>query len=116
MSEAEASVITESIEEAKKLIEADNSVLALEMICQDWMEAKGKAPERTNLEDHIAYLQEAYGCVITWRPATEEDDAVSEREEENVEVDENDDDLSTPPAVDSGDQDDDDVLAALGIE
>jgi hypothetical protein len=69
MGEAEANVITEALEEAKKLLEggdsAQQSVLALEMICQDWLEAKGAVPERTRLSDHLKYLERIYGVTLT---------------------------------------------------
>lgn len=65
MQEAEASVILEGIEEAKKLCETDDMAVALEMIVQDWMELKGASPERTSLEDHIQFLEKAYGVKIT---------------------------------------------------
>lgn len=67
MSESEANVITEAIEEAKKLIENDNSVVALEMICQDWLEAKGTQPEVTTITDHVDYLEKVYGVTITFK-------------------------------------------------
>jgi hypothetical protein len=67
MSEAEASVITDAIEVAKRLCGSDNAVVALEMVCQDWMEAKGQQPERAKLEDTVKYLEAVYGVAITWK-------------------------------------------------
>jgi len=67
MGEAEANVITQALEEAKKLIDGSNPVLALEMICQDWMEEKGTVPERTSMEDHISYLERVYGVKVTYK-------------------------------------------------
>lgn len=67
MSEAETRVIMEALEEAKKLTNSDSSVVALEMICQDWLESKGVAPQRTSLEDHVAWMQDAYGVDMTWK-------------------------------------------------
>ena len=69
MQEAEASVILEGIEEAKKLCETDDMAVALEMIVQDWMELKGASPERTSLEDHIQFLEKAYGVKVTFKAA-----------------------------------------------
>jgi hypothetical protein len=87
MSEAETRVVMEAVEEAKKMTQSDNTVVALEMICQDWLEAKGVAPERTTLEDHVAWLQTAYGVDITWKAKTvaEEEKAEEEKTEKVLE-------------------------------
>jgi hypothetical protein len=69
MGEAEANVITQAVEEAKKLVDSSNPTLALEMICQDWMAEKGSLPERTSLEDHIAYLEKVYSVKLTYKAA-----------------------------------------------
>jgi len=66
MSESEASVITDAIEVAKRLCETENAVVALEMICQDWLEEKGQQPERAGLDDHIEFLQKVYGVSISY--------------------------------------------------
>lgn len=65
MSEAEATIILEAIEEAKKLCNSDNIVVALEMICQDWLSDKGVQPERTTLERQIEYLERTYGVHLS---------------------------------------------------
>lgn len=72
LSEAEANIVTEALEEAKKLTETENVVVALEMICQDWLEAKGISPSRTNLEDRIKFMEAAYGVEITWKAKSAE--------------------------------------------
>jgi len=64
LNEDEASVILEAIKEAKKLTESDNDVVALEMICQDWMEDKGAVPEATSLEARITFMEKAYGVKL----------------------------------------------------
>lgn len=73
MSESEANIIMEAIEEAKKVTESDNAVVALEMICQDWMQEKGSSPERTTIEDIIGYVKEVYdvGLVIAGEEGTD---------------------------------------------
>jgi hypothetical protein len=71
MTEAEVNVITEATETAKKMVGNDNTVTALELICQDWMLDKGVSPERTAIEDHIAFLENAYGGKVTYKPAKE---------------------------------------------
>jgi len=72
MGESEANIITEAIEEAKRLTSSDSAVVALEMICQEWLESKGVAPQRTSLDDHIKYLKRVYGVDITWASKTAE--------------------------------------------
>ena len=65
MSEAEANIISEAIEEAKKLTENENPVVALEMICQDWMADKGAQPEKTPLQSMLKYVEAVYGVTVT---------------------------------------------------
>jgi len=77
MSEAEATIVLEAIEEAKKLCNSDNVVVALEMICQDWLADKGVQPERTTLERQIDYLERMYGVQLTVKAQKKK---VSERE------------------------------------
>ena len=67
MSEAEAGVIESAIEDAKALTNSENTTVALEMICSDWMEARGTTPGKANLDDHIAYLEKVYGCRLSLR-------------------------------------------------
>ena len=70
MTEAEANVILEAIEEAKSLCDSTNAVIALEMICQDWLTAKGVTPERTSLKDYIAYIEKLYGVKVSVKQET----------------------------------------------
>jgi len=65
MSEAEGAIILEAIGEAKKITENENTTVALEMICQDWMTDRGAIPEKTPLSTHIQYLEKNYGVKIT---------------------------------------------------
>ena len=60
MEEYEHKIITEAVEEAKRLTEKDSTSWALVMICQDWLSDKGAKPEKTSLDDHIRYLEEIY--------------------------------------------------------
>jgi hypothetical protein len=73
MSESEANIITDAIEEAKKLTESDNAVVALEMICQDWAESQGATPARTSLEDRVSFIESTYGVKVkvTGKPKVE---------------------------------------------
>lgn len=80
MGEAEANIITEALEEGKKLTSSENAVVALEMICQEWLESKGVAPQRSSLDDHIQYLQRVYGVDITWASKTVEKEAEKDAE------------------------------------
>jgi hypothetical protein len=60
-------IVTDSIEEAKKLTRQSAS-LALEMICQDWMENQGARPELANLGDHLKYLEKVYQVKLKYDP------------------------------------------------
>lgn len=67
MSEGEANIVTEALAEAKKLTDNQNDTLALEMICQDWLQDKGKVPERTSIEDYVAYIEKMFSVKVTWK-------------------------------------------------
>ena len=108
MSEAESSVITDAIEAAKRLCETENAVVALEMVCQDWLEEKGQQPERAGLEDHIKFLQEVYGVTISYVGAD------STEKEKKAETDEDEEEL--PSDLGSDEDADTDINALLGIE
>ncbi len=69
MGQSEAEIVNEAIGQAKKLCESENEVVALEMICQDWMMERGAHPERTSLKAHVAYLEAVYGVKITHKDA-----------------------------------------------
>lgn len=65
LGQSEAEIINEALGQAKKLCESENEVVALEMICQDWMMERGASPERTDLGAHVKYLEAIYGVKIT---------------------------------------------------
>lgn len=68
MSDAEASLILDAIDEAKRLCETDNSVVALGMICQDWSEIRGAIPQRATIEDHLRFLEKTYSVELSFKP------------------------------------------------
>lgn len=67
MTDVEANPITEALEEAKKLCEADNDSIALEMICQDWLMDRAEKPATRSLADQITYLEKVYGVHIDYK-------------------------------------------------
>lgn len=77
MDAGEAAIIIEALDAAKSMLSGDkeNTTLALQMICQDWMEAHGHSPEKTPLAVHVAYLEKIYGIKIT---VTGEDAGIEE--------------------------------------
>ena len=84
MTEAEANVILEAIEEAKSLCDSTNAVIALEMICQDWLTAKGVTPERTSLKDYIAYIEKLYGVKVSVKQETSKKKTEQQQETEDI--------------------------------
>lgn len=94
MSEAEAGVIESAIDDAKILTNSENTTVALEMICSDWMETRGTTPGKANLDDHVAYLEKVYGCRLSLREEeemiaddlTEESDVLDEVPEKEEEI------------------------------
>jgi len=73
MGETEAVVIADALAEAKKMVGMDNATLALEMICQEWLEMKGVSPERAKLVDMVAYIEKVYPVKITVEEVDEEE-------------------------------------------
>jgi hypothetical protein len=61
MGEAEAGIVLDAIGEAKKLTGSDNAVVALGLVCQDWLEAKGAQPVKATLASHLKFLERVYG-------------------------------------------------------
>ncbi len=86
MSEGEANIITDAIEEAKKLTDSNNSVVALEMICQDWLMDKGATPERTGLDDYIKYLGDLYGVTLTYKAKTKSEQSKAKKKAKEAEA------------------------------
>jgi DNA polymerase III gamma/tau subunit len=78
MSESEANIITEALGEAKQLCNTTNDVLALEMICQDWMQEKCAKPTMASLKDQVKYIERAYGVKVTTTAKTKEEKAAEE--------------------------------------
>jgi len=81
MTEAEANVILEAIDEAKNLCDSTNAVIAMEMICQDWLTAKGVTPQRTSLKDYIDYIEKLYGVKVKVTKGESKTDTEKEAEE-----------------------------------
>lgn len=69
MGEVEASIIMDALNEAKAMVESDDPVIALEMICQDWLSEKGVAPSLTSIDKQVAFIEKVYGVKIEWTPA-----------------------------------------------
>jgi|GEM_PF-6968009 len=110
--ESEASIILDAIAEAKKLTENDNDTVALEMICQDWMESQGATPERASIDDIIAYLEKVYGVEVTYRVTGAEEKSSGKKEEGLEELDADDldlEDILESERVENGSQDGDPV-------
>jgi hypothetical protein len=139
MSEAEASIIMDALTEAKKICNSENTVVALGMICQDWMEAQGTTPNLATLESHVSLLEKVYGVKLTpvsqdeakkaaakkkekkevLKEAAKRDEAKKEAAEESGDLGIEDllDDIG-PEAEGSGEvlEDPDDINAALGLD
>jgi hypothetical protein len=64
LNESEWDVINSAVEEAKKIVESDNTVSALELICMEWMQDHGDA-EPAALATLISYIKKVYGVVLT---------------------------------------------------
>lgn len=61
MGEDVAGIVTDALSEAKTLLDTEDTIQALQMICMDWLENKGKIPQRTSKEDMIKFIDDIYG-------------------------------------------------------
>jgi hypothetical protein len=128
MNESEANIITDAVEEAKAITNNENTVVALEYICQDWQERVGNSPSRTTVEDVISHLERVYGIVVgEYRQAGEgrqnaaavssdEKKEAAKKKEDPPDPDEDDvesilDDTAGPDDDPSGDSELDELLA-----
>lgn len=109
MSESEANIIMEAIAEAKKMTESENDVVALEMICQDWMAEKGATPGRSSIDDVIGYIETVYGVKVSYE--TVEKSEVEETAEELLDKAEEKDGLD-----DLNTEEDEDIEDILGLD
>jgi hypothetical protein len=110
MGEDEGNIVLDAIEEAKKLTESPNEVVALGMICQDWQEMKGAKPTRASLEAHCRFLKKVYGVDVgrveeAEKPAPKDTVLKKGKKPEKKEA-------KDPEPVDDGDLDVEDLLAA----
>jgi len=64
MGEDEGNIILDAIAESKKLCDSENEVVALGLVCQDWLEMKGAEPKRATLEAHCRLLKKVYGVDV----------------------------------------------------
>ncbi len=61
MNEDTAGTITDALSEAKILLDTEDSVQALQMICMDWLEFKSKIPQRTSKKVMLDWIEKLYG-------------------------------------------------------
>ena len=54
----------EAISYAKKAVETDDTILALEQLCFDYVMLQGDTPERVTLEQFISFVEEKYGVEV----------------------------------------------------
>lgn len=60
----EKAVVKEALEESRKLLDTEDTSLALANICQDWLEVKGVVPQHVPLEDRIKLLEQTYNVKL----------------------------------------------------
>ena len=65
LGEGAASIVLEALEEAKAVCGSEDSNVAIEMICQDWMEMKGTTPTQVSLKDRIKFIEKNYDVKLT---------------------------------------------------
>lgn len=121
MTESEANILTDGINEAKALCSTSNDVTALEMIVQDWMEVKGNRPSRASVEDAIQYLENAYGVII--EGYRNKGEAKPEKEDEgglddlfDGEGDDDEDEAAKAKPEKDTEPDEDDINDILGLD
>jgi hypothetical protein len=60
LGEGGANIVLEALGEAKAMCGSEDDNIAIEMICQDWMEVKGATPTKVSLKDRIAFIEKNY--------------------------------------------------------
>lgn len=60
LGEGGANIVLEALGEAKAMCGSEDDNIAIEMICQDWMEVKGASPTKVSLKDRIAFIEKNY--------------------------------------------------------
>lgn len=84
MDSDQGAIIMEALAASKELLQIENDVVALQMICQDWMEAQGHSPEKISLENHLKYLKSVYGVDLTIQEADDEVPDVDDDSEDST--------------------------------
>jgi hypothetical protein len=60
----DAAIITEALEESKRIHETDSDGLALLQICGDWTILRQNSPDKITVKDYILYVQKAFGVKL----------------------------------------------------
>lgn len=75
-------VVKEALEESRKLLDTEDTSLALANICQDWLEIKGVVPQHVPLEDRLKLIEQTYNVklkvVVNGEPIEENWDDTNE--------------------------------------
>lgn len=57
-------IVTDALDTAKKAVETNDNVLALEQMCFDYVMQQGEVPEKTSLESLIKFAEVHYGVEL----------------------------------------------------
>jgi hypothetical protein len=86
MTPESSDIITDALDTAKKIIESNDNVLALEQLCYDFVMSQGEVPERTSLESLIKFAETHYGVNLTVISRDELTDMIEENNDQNLEA------------------------------
>lgn len=100
MGEADGNIVTDALNEAKGMSDSTDPSIWLVMICQDWLSEKGALPERTSLEDIIAYAEKMYGVKLDWKIKSQKTKKDSSKDDEDLLEEDLDSGLEEEPADD----------------
>lgn len=79
-------IISDAIEAAKKVIELDNDVLALEQLCYDYFMSTDGDTDNLTMETMIGFIEKKFGVEIGVLGRSEIEDIVNDTPEQEVEV------------------------------
>jgi len=64
MDEDEATIIMDAVDRAKKILESDSIIKALEHICYEYIQSSGEGPQKTELKNVLRYVENTYGVSL----------------------------------------------------
>jgi hypothetical protein len=69
--DADYGIILDAVNEAKRIHETEDNVVAVSLICGEWLLIKSKNPVIATLDDYVKFIQRTFGVTLTHGFVTE---------------------------------------------